>query len=488
MKQLKDILFKAGIKQVVGDTDTPVAAVTANSKQVEMLSLFIATRGTVTDGHQFIDQAIESGAIAIVCEELPTELNPAIVYIRVADSAIALGHIASNFYGNPASKLRLVGVTGTNGKTTCATLLYNLFTRLGHKTGLLSTVENRIGGDVYPATHTTPDPVNLNRMLALMVEQHCSHVFMEVSSHAVAQGRIVGVDFIGAVFTNLSQDHLDYHKTFENYRNAKKLFFDGLTYQTFALTNADDRNGAFMLQNTKASRYTYGLKNEANFRAKVLDNSLTGLHLTLDGVEFHTPLMGNFNAYNILAVYGTAILMGEDKTRVLTALSALQPPPGRFQYTRSANGVAGIVDYAHTPDALENVLQTIANIRTRNEQVITIVGCGGNRDAGKRPMMAKIAVELSDRVIFTSDNPRNEDPEMILFDMMAGVPPEHYKKALKITDRKEAIRTACTLANPGDIILLAGKGHETYQEIQGVKYPFDDMQILIETFNQINTL
>lgn len=487
MKVLKDILYKAGILEVVGNTETPVASIAVDSRAVEPWSLFIAVRGTAVDGHNYIEQAIEKGAIAIVCEELPAEQHDVITYIRVSDSSFALGNIASNFYGNPSTRMRLVGITGTNGKTTCATLLYNLFTKLNHKCGLISTVENKIGDLTIPSTHTTPDPISLNALLADMVEHNCLYVFMEVSSHAVAQNRITGVEFTGAVFTNLTLDHLDYHKTFENYRDAKKKFFDTLPYGSFALTNADDRNGPFMLQNTKGKRYTYGLKNMADYKAKVLENNLTGLHLIIDGQEFWTKLIGNFNAANVLAVYATAVLLGEHKVDILTALSALSPPEGRFQYIKSTNGIAAIVDYAHTPDALENVLETIADIRTRNEQVITIIGCGGDRDTSKRPLMAKIACELSDRVILTSDNPRSEDPEAILAEMQAGVEPQHYKKVLKVTDRREAIRTACSLANDGDIILVAGKGHEKYQEIKGVKYPFDDMEVLKETFNQLNS-
>jgi UDP-N-acetylmuramoyl-L-alanyl-D-glutamate--2,6-diaminopimelate ligase len=485
VKVLKDILYKAGITEVIGDTETPIMGVTADSRAVELVSLFVAVRGTISDGHKFIDKAIEGGAIAIVCEELPAELNPAITYIRVHDASYALGHIASNFYGVPSSRMRLVGVTGTNGKTTCATLLYNLFTNLGHKCGLISTVENKIGREVIPSTHTTPDPVSLNKLLADMADENCTYAFMEVSSHAAAQNRITGLEFIGAVFTNLTLDHLDYHKTLENYRDAKKKFFDQMPYGSFALVNNDDRNGMFMMQNTKAKRYTYGLKNMADYKAKVLEDSLTGLHLIIDGQEFWTKLIGNFNAYNLLAVYSTAILLGESKVDVLTALSALSPPEGRFQYIKSKSNVAAIVDYAHTPDALENVLKTIEEIRTRNEQVITIVGCGGDRDRSKRPLMAQIACEHSDRVILTSDNPRSENPEDILAEMQTGVDPSNYKKVLKVTDRKEAIRTAISLAKDGDIILVAGKGHEKYQEIQGVKYPFDDMEVIKETFNQL---
>lgn len=486
MKILKDILYKAGIIEVIGSTDTPVASITIDSRQVQPLSLFIAVRGTVVDGHNFIDKAVEQGAVAIVCEEVPAHQSAAVTYIRVSDSSFALGNIASNFYNNPSTRLHLVGVTGTNGKTTCATLLYNLFTKLNHKCGLISTVENKIGTEVIPSTHTTPDPISLNKLLAEMAEAHCTYAFMEVSSHAAAQNRIVGIEFTGGVFTNLTQDHLDYHKTFEHYRDSKKKFFDMLGRNSFALTNADDKNGPFMLQNTKAKRYTYGLKNMADYKAKVLENGLTGLHLIIDGQEFWSKLIGDFNAYNILAVYTTAVLMGESKVDVLTALSALSPPEGRFQFIKS-NGVTAIVDYAHTPDALENVLQTITEIRTRNEQVITVVGCGGDRDRGKRPMMAGIACELSDKVILTSDNPRTEDPETILAEMQTGVEPQHYKKVLKVTDRREAIRAACQMANSGDIILVAGKGHEKYQEIQGIKHPFDDMEVLKETFNQLNS-
>lgn len=487
MKILRDILYKAGILEVIGSTETPVLSIAVDSRQVQPMSLFIAVRGTVVDGHNYIDKAIEQGAVAVVCEEIPVEQSIAVTYIRVSDSSFALGNIASNFYNNPSTRLHLVGVTGTNGKTTCATLLYNLFTKLNHKCGLISTVENRIGTEVIQSTHTTPDPISLNKLLFDMAEENCLFVFMEVSSHAAAQNRITGLDFTGAVFTNLTQDHLDYHKTFEHYRDAKKKFFDMLGREAFALTNVDDKNGPFMLQNTRAKRYTYGLKNMADYKAKVLENGLTGLHLIIDGQEFWSKLIGDFNAYNILAVYTTAVLMGESKVDVLTALSALSPPEGRFQFIKSSNGVTAIVDYAHTPDALENVLQTITEIRTRNEQVITVVGCGGDRDRGKRPMMAGIACELSDKVILTSDNPRTEDPEAILAEMQTGVEPQNYKKVLKVTDRREAIRAACQMANSGDIILVAGKGHEKYQEIQGVKHPFDDMEVLKETFNQLNS-
>jgi UDP-N-acetylmuramoyl-L-alanyl-D-glutamate--2,6-diaminopimelate ligase len=485
VKVLRDILYKAGITEIIGSTDTPVIGVTADSRAVFPGWLFVAVRGTIVDGHNYIDNAIELGALVIVCEELPEEIVPAITYVRVNDASYALGNIASNFFGVPSARMRLIGITGTNGKTTCATLLYNLFTSLGHKCGLISTVENRIGRNVIPSTHTTPDPVSLNQLLADMADEQCTYAFMEVSSHAVAQNRITGVEFTGAVFTNLTLDHLDYHKTFENYRDAKKKFFDQMPYGSFALVNNDDRNGMFMMQNTKAKRYTYGLKNMADYKTKVLENHLMGLHLIIDGQEFWTKLIGNFNAYNLLAVYATAVLLGESKVDVLTALSALTPPEGRFQYIKSKSGIAAIVDYAHTPDALENVLNTIAEIRTRTEQVITVVGCGGNRDRSKRPLMAKIACDNSDKVILTSDNPRNENPEEILAEMQAGVEPHNYKKSLKVTDRREAIRTAISLANPGDIILVAGKGHEKYQEIEGIKHPFDDMEVIKETFNQL---
>lgn len=482
MKPLKDILYKAGLQEVAGSTSVEVTSVTFSSNDVRPGSLFIAVRGTRTDGHQFINQAIEAGAAAIVCEVMPENLNESVTYVKVGDSAEALGQIASNFFDNPSSKLTLVGVTGTNGKTTSATLLFELFRKLGYSCGLLSTVENRINGEVLPSTHTTPDPVKLNALLNLMVRENCTHCFMEVSSHAVVQRRIAGLNFRGAIFTNITHDHLDYHKTFDEYIRAKKGFFDMLSEDAFALYNADDRNGKIMVQNCKAEIRTFGLKTMADFRCRIIENTFAGLLLNIDGNEVLCRLIGSFNAYNITGVYAAAVMLGEDKLTVLTAISSLGAVEGRFEYIISGNKVTGIVDYAHTPDALMNVLNTIKDLRTGNEQVITVVGCGGDRDREKRPVMARIACELSNKVILTSDNPRSEDPEKIIEEMKSGVQAQHYKKALSVTDRREAIKVACSLANPGDIILVAGKGHEKYQEIKGVKHPFDDKQVLEESF------
>ena len=484
MKLLTDILYKAGLEEIIGTTNVAVASIAFDSRKIKKDSLFVATRGTNSDGHQFIDETIEAGAIAIVCEEFPENRLEHITYIRVKNSSFALGIIAANFYDNPSQKLKLVGITGTNGKTTTVTLLYNLFKSLGYNAGLISTVKNKIMNEVIPATHTTPDAIALNELLSKMVEKGCQYVFMEVSSHAVVQHRITGVQFAGAVFSNITHDHLDYHKTFDEYIKAKKGFFDQLNDEAFALVNKDDVHGLVMLQNCKASRYTYAIKSVADFKCRIMENHLNGLLLNIDAQEVWVKLIGNFNAYNVLAVYAVAVLLKQEKTNVLTALSTLNPVEGRFQHIKSEKGVIGIVDYAHTPDALKNVLDTIKNIRTGNEQVITLVGCGGDRDASKRPIMARIACELSNKVILTSDNPRSEDPEEILNQMQQGVEAQDFKKALRISDRKEAIRTACSLAKPGDIILIAGKGHETYQEIKGVKHPFDDLEILKETIKE----
>jgi UDP-N-acetylmuramoyl-L-alanyl-D-glutamate--2,6-diaminopimelate ligase len=484
VKLLTDILYKAGLEEIIGTTNVAVASIAFDSRKIKKDSLFIATRGTTADGHKFIDQTIEAGAIAIVCEEFPENRLEHITYIKVKNSSFALGIIAANFYDNPSQKLKLIGVTGTNGKTTTVTLLYNLFKSLGYNTGLISTVKNKIMNEVIPATHTTPDAIALNELLSKMLEKGCQYVFMEVSSHAIVQHRITGVQFAGAVFSNITHDHLDYHKTFDEYIKAKKGFFDQLSDEAFALVNKDDVHGLVMLQNCKASRYTYAIKSVADFKCRIMENHLNGLLLNIDAQEVWVKLIGNFNAYNVLAVYAVAVLLKQEKTNVLTALSTLNPVEGRFQHIKSEKGVIGIVDYAHTPDALKNVLDTIKNIRTGNEQVITLVGCGGDRDASKRPIMAKIACELSNKVILTSDNPRSEDPEEILNQMQQGVEAQDFKKALRISDRKEAIRTACSLAKPGDIILIAGKGHETYQEIKGVKHPFDDLEILKETIKE----
>ncbi len=478
MKLLKDILYRVSLVEVVGSTNVAITAVSFDSRRIEKDSLFFAVRGTQSDGHKYIDETIVGGAIAIVCEVLPEKMDAKITYIKVSDSALALGIVASNFYDNPSEKIKLVGVTGTNGKTTTVTLLFNLFKKLGYKVGLLSTVKNQINNDVMPAVHTTPDAIELNWLLRQMLDKGCTHCFMEVSSHAVVQNRIAGIHFTGGVFTNITHDHLDYHKTFDEYIKAKKRFFDGLSSDAFALTNKDDANGNVMLQNTRANKKTYSLRGMADYRCKVVENQFTGLQLNIDNTEVWSKLIGSFNAYNLLAVYATAILLKEDKTNVLTTLSSLSAVEGRFQYVRTENGIIGIVDYAHTPDALINVLKTIADIRTGNEQVITVVGCGGDRDVTKRPMMAKTACDFSNKVILTSDNPRSEEPDAIIRDMQQGVDVINNKKTISITNRSEAIKTACSYANEGDIILVAGKGHEKYQEIKGVKYPFDDLEVL----------
>ncbi|MCE3278710.1 MAG: UDP-N-acetylmuramoyl-L-alanyl-D-glutamate--2,6-diaminopimelate ligase [Bacteroidetes bacterium] len=480
MKLLKDILYKAGLTEVEGSTNVAITAISFDSRKVEKDSLFVAVKGTLSDGHKYIDDTISKGAIAILCEDFPVKLNEKVTYIKVNDTTLALGIVASNFYDNPSEKIKLVGVTGTNGKTTTVTLLFNLFKKLGYKVGLLSTVKNQINNDVIPATHTTPDAIQLNAMLRQMIEKGCTHCFMEVSSHAVVQNRIAGITFTGGVFTNITHDHLDYHKTFDEYIKAKKKFFDGLSANAFALTNRDDSNGEIMLQNTRASKRTYSLRSMADFKCRVVENQFSGLLLNIDNQEVWSKLIGSFNAFNLLAVYATAILLKEDKTNVLTTLSTLSSVEGRFQYIRTDNGVIGIVDYAHTPDALMNVLKTINDIRTGNEKVITVVGCGGDRDSVKRPVMAKIACDFSTKVILTSDNPRSEEPEAIIKDMQAGVDGVNRKKTISMTDRAEAIKTACSYAEPGDIILIAGKGHEKYQEIKGVKHEFDDMLVLQE--------
>jgi UDP-N-acetylmuramoyl-L-alanyl-D-glutamate--2,6-diaminopimelate ligase len=483
MKLLRDILYKASLLEVTGSTNVAITAITFDSRRVEKDALFIAVRGTQADGHLFIAKAIESGAAAIVCEEFPEEINPRITYVKVADSGQALGIIAANFYDQPSHQLKLIGVTGTNGKTTTVTLLFRLFRALGFKAGMLTTVANMINGEEIPATHTTPDAIELNRLLRRMVDAGCRYAFMEVSSHALVQGRVSGVMFAGAVFTNITHDHLDYHKTFDAYIKAKKMLFDMLPSDAFALVNRDDANGAVMVQNTRALKRSYSVRNVADYKCRIIENQFSGLQLNMDSTEFWSKLIGSFNAYNLTAVYGAALLLGQDKMHVLTTLSTLGPVEGRFQYVRSASGITGIVDYAHTPDALLNVLKTIADIRTGNEQVITVAGCGGDRDRAKRPVMARIACENSNRVLLTSDNPRTEDPAAILAEMQQGVDLQYARNTLAIVDRREAIRTAVALAKPGDIILVAGKGHEKYQEINGVKHPFDDMEILKETLN-----
>jgi len=485
MKLLKDILYKAGIEEVVGSTNVAIENVCIDSRQARKFSLFIAVKGTAVDGHDFIDLAVKQGSLAIVCETLPEKLHKEVNYIQVKNSRFAAGIIASNFFDNPSQKLKLVGVTGTNGKTTTATLLYELFRALGYKTGLLSTVRNLINGNVLSATHTTPDPISLNQLLAEMVDAGCSHCFMEVSSHALDQHRVAGIQFTGAIFTNITHDHLDYHETFQNYIKAKKMLFDMLAPNAFALVNLDDKNGEVMVQNCRGKIVTYGLRSMADRKAKILENNLTGLILNIDGQEVITRLIGSFNAYNVLSVYAAAIELKEEKLQVLTTLSNLMPPDGRFQFIKTENNILGIVDYAHTPDALDNVLSTIHELRSGNERLITIVGCGGDRDRTKRPEMARISAENSDKVILTSDNPRSEDPQTIIDEMKKGLDPVLTKKAVSIVDRAEAIRTACMMAQPGDIILVAGKGHEKYQEIKGVKHPFDDMEVLTTNLKQI---
>lgn len=479
MKKLKHILANIKTTQIIGNQKIKIAKIEFDSRKVEENTVFVAVKGTQVDGHQFIEKAIDLGAKVVVCQDLPSTFSESVTYIQVDNSAKALGEMASNFYGNPSTQLKLVGITGTNGKTTCATILYKLFMEMGFKTGLLSTVENKIGKQVIPATHTTPNPIALNALLAKMVESGCDYAFMEVSSHSIHQERIAGLDFDGAVFTNITHDHLDYHGTFKNYINAKKKFFDDLDKKAFALTNIDDRRGDVMLQNTRAKKYSYAVKKMADFKAKIIENTLIGLQLELNGREFHSRLIGEFNAYNLLAVYGTATLLGHDELEVLTVLSGLQSAEGRFDYiVSSSNNIVGIIDYAHTPDALEKVLTTIDGLKSGDSNVITVVGCGGDRDRTKRPIMAKVACDYSNQVILTSDNPRTENPYDILAEMEKGVPPYATKKVLVIENRRQAIKTACTLAKQNDIILVAGKGHEKYQDINGVKYHFDDKEEL----------
>ena len=481
MKLLKDILYKVRLTGVIGSTNSSISSIAFDSRKVERNGLFIAVKGGVSDGHQFIDKAIEMGAKAIVCEKMPDNIIFGVTYIEVENSGESLGQIASNFYENPSNKLKLVGVTGTNGKTTTTSLLFELFTNLGYKVGLISTVVYRIGEKEIKATHTTPDAIRLNELFAQMVEEKCDFCFMEVSSHAIHQGRINGIDFTGGVFTNITHDHLDYHKTFKEYIDVKKKFFDGLSSDAFAITNLDDKNGMVMMQNTKAEVLTLAIKGDADFKAKIIENQFTGLQLKINDKDLWVKLIGDFNAYNILSVYAVALQLLEDELEVLTQISALNNVEGRFEYMRTTKNIVAIVDYAHTPDALKNVLKTIANIRTGNEKVITVVGCGGDRDKTKRPIMANIACKLSDKVILTSDNPRTENPVTILEEMQKGVEPIDYKKTITITDRKEAIKTASALAEENDIILVAGKGHENYQEINGERFPFDDLEILTET-------
>jgi len=472
--------------ETIGSTDVEISSLQMDSRKVKQDDCFVAVKGTASDGHNFISKCIKQGATTIVCEVLPQELKSDITYIKVQNTPKTLGVLASNFYDNPSAKMKVVGVTGTNGKTSVVTLLFRLFRALGKNVGLLSTVQNQINEEIIPSTHTTPDAIALNALMKQMADAGCEYCFMEVSSHAVDQHRIEGLKFLGGVFTNITHDHLDYHKTFENYIKAKKRFFDELPSFAFALINSDDRNGSVMLQNTKATKQTYSLRSPSDFKTKIIENGVTGLQLEIDGVEMHTRLIGEFNAYNLTAVYAVARLLDIEKQEALTILSALTPPEGRFDQIVSAKGkIVGIVDYAHTPDALKNVLQTIRAIRGGNESVITVVGCGGDRDASKRPLMAEIACKFSNQVILTSDNPRSEEPNEILRQMSVGVPVTDKRKVITITDRREAIKTAVTLAKKSDIILLAGKGHEKYQEIKGVKSHFDDKEELSAMFSEM---
>jgi UDP-N-acetylmuramoyl-L-alanyl-D-glutamate--2,6-diaminopimelate ligase len=486
MSILKDILYKVAIEAVKGSTDITINKMDFDSRKIGSNDVFVAIRGSISDGHDFIEKAIEQGAVAVICDTFPVNIAKGITYVQVKDTNSALAFMAANYFGDPSQNLKLVGITGTNGKTTIASLLYQLFKKAGYKVGLLSTVKILVDDVEYRATHTTPDSLTINHYLAEMVENGIEYCFMEVSSHGIHQKRTEALHFVGGIFTNLSHDHLDYHPTFAEYRDVKKSFFDNLPKTAFALSNIDDKNGQVMLQNTAAKKLTYALKSYADYKAQILENQLSGLLLKINGNEVWVKLIGTFNAYNLLAIYGTAIELGMESLEVLRLLSDLESVSGRFQFIVSASNITAIVDYAHTPDALENVLKTIYDIRTKNEQLITVVGCGGNRDKTKRPIMAGIASDLSDKAIFTSDNPRNEDPEAIIAEMELGVAPQNYKKMLTITDRKQAIKTACQLAQPNDIILIAGKGHETYQEINGIRHDFDDMKIVKEILDQLH--
>jgi UDP-N-acetylmuramoyl-L-alanyl-D-glutamate--2,6-diaminopimelate ligase len=483
MKTLEDILYKVGIVEIRRGIPSEVRSLAVDSRKVQAGSCFIAVKGTLADGHQFILAAVEKGARSVICQTMPDAFDPQVTYVQVRDSAEAAGIMAANFYDSPSQRLRLVGVTGTNGKTTVATLLFKLFNALGHRSGLLSTVQNQIGERIIPATHTTPDPIALNELLADMVTSGCAYAFMEVSSHAIHQQRISGLQFSGGIFTNITHDHLDYHKTFDEYIRVKKSFFDHLPADSFALSNLDDKRGSVMLQNTQARKFFYSLHTLADVKGKVLENELTGLVMLVDDQEVHFRLIGEFNAYNLLAVYGAAIKLGEGKIEVLQVLSGLTGAEGRFDYILSPKEkIIGIVDYAHTPDALLNVLSTIRKLRKGIEKIITVVGCGGDRDKTKRPLMAEVACEQSDRVVFTSDNPRSEDPMEIIREMESGLGSAAKRKYLVIPDRAEAIKTAISIAQSGDILLVAGKGHEKYQDIKGIKHPFDDKSVLIDSF------
>ena len=486
MIQLKDILYKVAIDKVIGDTSVAIENIEFDSRKVELNDVFVAIKGTLSDGHNYIKKASNQGAIAVICETIPKDIINGITYIQTNDSHKALAIMAANIYENPSEELKLIGVTGTNGKTTITSLLFQLFKKAGYKVGLLSTVKVMVDEKQYDATHTTPDSLTINRYLREMVEEGVDFCFMEVSSHGIHQKRTEGLHFTGGIFTNLSHDHLDYHTDFAEYRDVKKIFFDQLPKSAFVLTNIDDKNGSVMLQNTLAKKYSYALKSMADYRAQVLENQFNGLLLKINNQELWVKLIGNFNAYNLLAVYGTAELLGLDTMEILQLMSTLESVDGRFQYLVSEKNVTAIVDYAHTPDALKNVLETINSIRTKNEELITVVGCGGDRDVAKRPKMGNIAATLSTKVIFTSDNPRSEEPDSIIEAIEKGVPLEYFSRTLSITDRKQAIKTACQLANNGDIILIAGKGHEAYQEIKGKRFDFDDFKIINELLIALN--
>lgn len=487
MKQLKEIWNEVNRKQVIGSDNITLSGITTDSRTVKPGSCFIAIRGVHTDGHRFISKAIESGAVVVVCEILPEQRKDSVTYIQVQDAALAAGFMAHAYYGYVTRSLKLVGVTGTNGKTTVATLLFKLFSTLGYNCGLISTVEYQIGNTVLPSSHTTPDVIQLNELLYQMKASGCTHVFMECSSHAIHQHRISGLEFTGAVFTNITHDHLDYHNSFDEYIRVKKSFFDQLGTAAFAISNLDDKRGEVMLQNTNAKKYYYSIRSMADFKGKIIENGLNGLHMQINQEDVHFRLMGAFNAYNLLAIYGAALCLGETPQQILQTLSGLQGAEGRFETIRSSRiNILGIVDYAHTPDALENILKSIRQLRGGNEQVITVVGCGGDRDKTKRPLMGQVAAELSDRVLFTSDNPRSENPEIILQEMQEGLSSASKRKLISISDRREAIKTAVSLANKGDILLVAGKGHEKYQEIQGKRYEFDDKKVLQECFELLD--
>ncbi|HPI70967.1 MAG TPA: UDP-N-acetylmuramoyl-L-alanyl-D-glutamate--2,6-diaminopimelate ligase [Tenuifilaceae bacterium] len=485
MRKLLNIVPSNRIIEVKGSLDTPINNLSFDSRRIEKGNLYIAIKGTQADGHDFIAQAMERGAVAVVCERFPATISPEIVYVKVADTSATLGEMASAYFDFPSKALRIVGITGTNGKTTTVTLLYRLINMMGGKAGLISTVSNYIGNDPIPATHTTPDAIELNRLFRKMVDSGCTLCFMEVSSHAIVQKRVEGVYFAGGLFSNITHDHLDYHNTFSEYITAKKMFFDKLPPEAFALTNIDDRNGRVMVQNTNARVYTYSLRSMADYRCKVIEQQMNGMLLSIDNTELWCRLIGGFNAYNLLAAYAVANLLGFEKQSTLTALSAMEPVRGRFEHLAADNGVVAVVDYAHTPDALDNVISTITKIRQEGQRLITVVGAGGNRDKTKRPVMAQVAVQGSDMVILTSDNPRNEEPSDIINDMKQGVAASQVGKVLSIVDRREAIRTACLLATPGDIVLIAGKGHETYQEVKGIRHHFDDKEEVIEIFKSL---